>query len=207
MAKTTAIVGVAEHGNSAELVTVSSDGALLDRRRIDLTEGLPTHPYHHEGSWAIGRYTDSPWAKKTSLPDAIALVERVHKAAAKGARASLAALAKLVPGIAGIAIRECPALPRTIEERIRDTRASNVADGVMYRRALEDAAKARGWSVHWYDRERVFDEAADAISVKSLEAHLKVMGKAAGAPWRARHKLAAAAAIATGARTGKRGRN
>src|SRR5579864_2108545 len=41
-------VGVAEHGNSAELVTVMAGGELLDRRRIDLTRGLPTHPYHHE---------------------------------------------------------------------------------------------------------------------------------------------------------------
>jgi hypothetical protein len=46
----TAIVGVAEHGNSALIVTVSPRGELLDRRRIDLTRGLPTHPYHHEGS-------------------------------------------------------------------------------------------------------------------------------------------------------------
>ena len=42
--------------------------------RVDLTRGLPTHPYHHEGSWAVGRYANSAWAKKISLPDAIALV-------------------------------------------------------------------------------------------------------------------------------------
>ena len=80
-----ATVGVVEHGNSAVLVTISSGGEFLDRRHIDLTRGLPTHPYHHEGSWAIGRYVNSPWAKKISLPDAIALVERVREAAAKGA--------------------------------------------------------------------------------------------------------------------------
>jgi hypothetical protein len=45
-----ATVGVAEHGNSAVLVTVTGSGELLDRRRVDLTRGLPTHPYHHEGS-------------------------------------------------------------------------------------------------------------------------------------------------------------
>jgi hypothetical protein len=45
-----AAVGVAEHGNSAVLVTVAPDGALLDRRRIDLTRGLPTHPYHHDNA-------------------------------------------------------------------------------------------------------------------------------------------------------------
>jgi hypothetical protein len=40
--KRVASVGVAEHGNSAELVTVARGGELLDRRRIDLTSGLPT---------------------------------------------------------------------------------------------------------------------------------------------------------------------
>src|SRR5215475_7505997 len=92
-----AAVGVAEHGNSAVLVTLAPNGELLDRRRIDLTRGLPTHPYHHEGSWAIGRYADSPWARKISLPDAIALVERVHVAAARGARESLKAVANTLP--------------------------------------------------------------------------------------------------------------
>jgi len=40
----TAAVGVAEHGNSDVLITFAPDGQLLDRRRIDLTRGLPTHP-------------------------------------------------------------------------------------------------------------------------------------------------------------------
>src|SRR5690349_24711210 len=91
-----AAVGVAEHGNSAELITIAPDGKLLDRRRIDLTHGLPTHPYHHEGSWAVGRYVDSPWARPISLPDAVALVARVHEAAQCGAREGLAALAAAV---------------------------------------------------------------------------------------------------------------
>src|SRR5471030_2110613 len=92
-----AAVGVAEHGNSAVLVTVASNGAVLDRRRIDLTRDLPTHPYHHEGSWALGRYLNSSWARPISLTDAVALVERVREAAAHGARESLEALAATVP--------------------------------------------------------------------------------------------------------------
>ena len=81
----TATVGVTEHGNSAVLVTVASDGKLLDRRRIDLTDGdLPTHPHHHEGSWAVGRYRNSPWAREISLPEVIELVERVRVSAARG---------------------------------------------------------------------------------------------------------------------------
>ena len=69
-----ACVGVAEHGNSAVLVTLGPSKELLDRRRVDLTTGLPTHPYHHEGSWAVGRYLNSPWARPMALSDAVALV-------------------------------------------------------------------------------------------------------------------------------------
>ncbi len=190
-----ATVGVSEHGNSAILITVGDDGALLDRRRIDLTHGLPTHPYHHEGSWAVGRYTDSPWARPTTLPDAIALVERVHEAAAKGARQALDDLAAAVPQVKAIAIRLCPDLPSTIEECIRNNRAANMADGIMYRQALADAAGARGWTIHWYDRDTVFDAAAKAIG-HDINAHLAAMGRTAGPPWQVAHKLAAAAAIA-----------
>jgi len=193
------IVGVAENGNSAVLVTISPGGELLDRRQIDLTDGLPTHPHHHEGSWAVGRYLDTPGARVMSLPDAVALVERVRAAAARGAGDSLAALADAVPvHITRIAIRECPELPPTVEERIADNRAQTFADSVMYRQALATAAGARGWSVHWYDPERVFRDAATALGRgdEALDAVLQAMGRAAGPPWQAKHKLAAAAALA-----------
>jgi hypothetical protein len=192
-----AVVGVAEHGNSAVFVTVATGGELLDRRRIDLTRGLPTHPYHHEGSWAVGRYLNGPWAQTVSLADAVALVERVRNSAARGARASLEALAAMVPApIASIAIRVCPQLPPTTEERIADTRAANVSDSVMYREALATAAEARGWFVYWYDRERVFRDASAALRGKDIDAFLDAMGRSIGPPWQAKQKLAAAAALA-----------
>lgn len=194
----TVAVGVAEHGNSAVLVTVASDGALLDRRCIDLTDsGLPTHPYHHEGSWAVGRYKNSPWAREISLAEAIKLVKRVEVAAACGATKHLDALAAAAPmPITRIAIRKCPALPTTIEERIRDNRAQAVADSIMYRKALATAAEARGWSVSWYDRDTVFCEAATVLGCDDIKAFLLEMGRAVGPPWQAKHKLAAAAALA-----------
>jgi hypothetical protein len=196
-----AAVGVAEHGNSAVLVTVAPGGELLDRRRVDLTRGLPTHPYHHEGSWAVGRYRDSPWSRPISLADAVALVERVRESAARGARESLEALAATVPvPIVSIAIRVCPELPPTTEERIADSRAATVADSVLYREALANAADARGWSVRWYDRERVFRDASAALGREDVDAFLHAMGRSIGPPWQARHKLAAAAALAAGAR-------
>src|SRR5215467_1294047 len=192
-AQRVATVGVAEHGNSAVLVTVAPGGELLDRRRIELTDrGLPTHPHHHEGSWAVGRYLKTPGARALSLADAVALVERVRVAAARGARESLEALAAAVRvPIAGIAIRACPPLPPTTEERIADNRAQTFADSVMYRQALAIAAEERGWSVYWYDRERVFRDAAAALGRENVDTFLYEMGRSIGPPWQAQHKLAA----------------
>lgn len=189
-----AAVGVVEDSNAAVLVTVDAGGALLDRRRIVLTEGgLPTHPHHHEGSWAVGRYLKTPGARVMPIADAVALVERVGAAAARGAREGLDALAATVSmPIGTIAIRACPGLPPTIEARIRDNRVQTFADSVMYRQALAQAARERGWVVYWYDRDQVVREDTEAL--------VHAMGRAAGPPWQARHKLAAAAALAAHAR-------
>ena len=194
----TATVGVAEHVNSMVLVTLGPGGELLDRRSVALTgPDLPTHPHHHEGSWAVGRYLNTPGARALSLPEAVALVERVRAAAASGAHDGLEALAAAVPvPITSIAIRLCPRLPPTTEQRIADNRAQTVADSAMYREALATAAEALGWSVHWYERDRVFLEAAAALERDDVDAFLVAMGRSIGPPWQARHKLAAAAALA-----------
>jgi hypothetical protein len=189
------VVGVVENGNSATLVTVSSDGQPLDRRAFDLTEGLPTHPHHHEGSWALGRYANTPGARPMSMADAVALVAKVKVAAEAGARQHLAALAAAVSvPIVGIALRAYPELPPTIEQRIADNRAQTYADSAMYREALAGAARERGWTAHWYDRERVVADAT-ALLLRNVEHDLQRMGRALGPPWQAKHKLAAAAAL------------
>jgi hypothetical protein len=189
------------------LVTVASGHELLDRRRIELIEGgLPSHPHHREGSWAVGRYLNTPGARALPLAEVVALVERVRASATKGARDGLEALAAAVQTpIAGIALRLCPKLPTTTEARIVDNRAQTFADSVMYREALAAAAAARGWSVQWYDRESVFREAAAALGRADLDAFLSVMGRSVGPPWQAQHKLAAAAALAAAA-SGRRSR-
>ena len=149
----------------------------------------------------MGRYLNIPGARALSLAEAVVLVERVRASAARGAREGLEALAATVPvPIASVAIRVCPQLPPTTEERIADTRAANVADSVMYREALATAAEARGWSVYWYDRERVFRDATAALGVEDIDAFLHAMGRSIGPPWQAKQKLAAAAALAVGAR-------
>ena len=194
----TATVGVAEHVNAAVLITVGPGGALLDRRRIELTSrDMPTHPHHHEGSWAMGRYLGTPGAKRMSLAEAVALVDRVRASAERGARDGFEALAAALPmPVASVAIRVCPTLPATTEARIADNRAQTIADSAMYREALASAAQACGWTVHWYDRDRVFRDAAAELRVKDIDAFLRAMGRSIGPPWQSGHKLAAAAALA-----------
>jgi hypothetical protein len=145
----------------------------------------------------MGRYLNTPGARALSVAEAVELVEGVHASAARRARESLETLSAHVQvSIGTIAVRTCPILPPTIEERIADNRAQTVADSVMYREALATAAGMRGWSVHWYDRERVFRDAATALGHEDIADVLRAMGRAIGPPWRAKHKLAAAAAIA-----------
>lgn len=168
--------------------------------------GCRRTPHHHEGSWAVGRYLNTPGARAISLADAVALVERVRSSAASCARQCLDALAAGVSvPIEGVAIRVCPEMPVTVEARIVDARAQTYADSVMYREALAAAATARGWRVHWYDRETVFRDAAVALRRDDLDGLLREMGRSAGPPWQAAHKLAVAAALAA-PRTAEAGR-
>jgi len=177
------VIGVSDHGGWAVLVTVARDGTLLDRRRVELVDdSLPAIPHHHEG-------------QMLPMDQAVALVERVRSSAEKHAIIALDAVAASVPNILGIALRSRPQLPPTIAERIKDHRARNVADWVMYREALASAAKARGWPVHWYDTKTVLDAASRALRVENFDAHFLQMRKTFGPPWNNDHKLAMAAAI------------
>jgi hypothetical protein len=183
MSKNGGIIGVSDHGGWAVLVTVARDGTLLDRRRVELVDDdLPAIPHHHEGQ---------------GLPpdEAVALVERVRASAEKHAALALDAVAMAVRPILGVALRTCPPLPPTIAERLKDYRARNVADWVMYRKALAAAAATRGWPVHWYDAKKVFGAAKQALRIEDFEAHFLQLRKALGPPWNNDHKLAMAAAI------------
>jgi hypothetical protein len=183
MSKNGGIIGVSDHGGWAVLVTAARDGTLFDRRRVELVgEGLPCLPHHSEG-------------QRLPLDEAVDLVERVRVSAELHAVLALDAVALDVPGVVGVALRKCPPLPPTIAERITDYRAKNNADWVMYRKAVASAAEARGWPVHWFDPNSVFDAARQVLRVENLEDHFLQMRRAIGPPWSMDHKLAMAAAI------------
>jgi hypothetical protein len=183
MLKNGGIIGVSDHGGWAVLVTVTSDGTLLDRRRVELVDdSLPAIPHHHEG-------------QMLPADEAVALVERVRVSAERHAVLALDAVAAAVPLIRGIALRTYPDLPPTIAERLKDYRARNVADWVMYRQALAGAAAAHGWSVHFYDAKKIVDGASQALRVENFGAHFLRLRTVVGPPWNRDHKLAMAAAI------------
>lgn len=184
MLRNDGIIGVSDHGGWAVLATVAGDGTLLDRRRVELVdEDLPKIPHHSEG-------------QALPLDEAVALVERVRVSAERHAKLGLDAVAMTLPGrIVAVALRQCPELPPTIAERIKDYRAQNVADSVMYRKALAAAAEARSWAVFWYDPKKVFEAAAKALGMEDLDAHFLQLRRSIGAPWGKDHKLAMAAAI------------
>jgi hypothetical protein len=185
MSKNHGFLGVSDHGGWAVLVTVARDGTLLDRRRVELVDaGLPKLPHHHD-------------AQGLPLEEAVALVERVRVSAERHALLALDAVAMAAPRILGVALRTCPQLPPTIAERLKDYRAQNVADWVMYRKALASAAELRGWPVYWYDAKMVLGAASQALGVENLDAHFLQVRRAVGPPWNMDHKLAMAAAIVT----------
>ena len=184
MSKEGATIGVSDHGGWAILVTVASDGTFLDRRRVELVDkDLPRIPHHSE-------------AQKLPLEDAVSLVERVRASAKRNAKLALDGVARTVPArILAITLRRCPELPPTIAERIKDYRAQNVADWVMYRQTLAAAAEARGWAVHWYDTKQVFEAAIKALRIDDFNSHFLNLRRSIGPPWGQDHKLAMAAAI------------
>jgi hypothetical protein len=184
-----AIVGVSDHAGWAVLMTVQPDGTVVDRRRVALIdEGIPSMPHHHD-------------AQHLPRDEGVALVERVRSSAERTARTVLETLAgDVAVAIGGIALRACPTLPPTVAERIASYRAQCVADWVMYRETLADAARARGWTVSWFDAKRVAGDAAATLGIDSIHDLLRDTGKALGVPWQNDHKVAMAAAIAAAKR-------
>jgi|GEM_PF-3392021 len=90
-------VGAIQHGNQITLILARSHREVVGVEQFALTEGLPTHPYHHEGAWALGRYVNSPWARPVTLAEALQLIDEVTQAALAGAQRAIAACLERAP--------------------------------------------------------------------------------------------------------------
>lgn len=109
MSKYGGIIGVSDHGGWAIFVTITRDGVLLDRRRVELVDDeLPAIPHHHE-------------AQMLPMEEAVALVERVRLSAERHAGLALDSVAAAVPRILGVALRDRPCFLRRLRSESRTT--------------------------------------------------------------------------------------
>lgn len=176
-------IGIAHHLGWAVAVTAATDHRVVDRRRIELIEpGLPVAPVEHDGQ----PLDDAGLAR---------LVATVRASAARAAGAALAEIAAAVPApITGICLRAWPLdFPEDVAV-LRRPPYNARADSVMYLQVLDDAARARGWTVHTYDPRQVEWQAAALLGDRAVEV-LQGPRAAWGPPWTKDHRTALAATV------------
>jgi hypothetical protein len=185
-------IGIEDHYAWANLVSITTSGPneiVLDRRRVELLDRqLTASPYHHE---------------TLHMPRAGAeeLVRTVKASANTHAHSALSALiGALAPATCrGIAIRvpPLPDLPATVGEVHANAWIRNRADGMIYHRALTQAAAQLNLRVFCFEKDKVLELAARArgTSARDLERRLKAFGTTLGPPWRKGHVVACAGAI------------
>jgi hypothetical protein len=179
-------VGIAHHFGWAVAVTASPDHRVVDRRRMELVEpGTPMAPIHHDG--------------KDLDDDAVAeMVARVRASAARATAAALDDLASAVGApIVSLSLRAWPAgFPDDLAV-LRRVPYEARADSVMYRQVLDDAARARGWAVHFFEAKDVEGQAAKILGRRAEEV-LDGPRITLGPPWSKDHRMALAATVLAG---------
>jgi hypothetical protein len=189
-----AVVGVADHGGWAMLVTVAAiDGepTVIDRRRVEtIDKGRPTQPYHHD---TVG----------LSETEAEALVRKVKRSVARATAVAFDRLsADLSPRyqVSSIAIRQPPldVMPATVAEVHRSYYVFCRADAMLYHSAIVSAAHERGWGALLVRRGEEVARAAEALRADpaDVERFINDLKSTLGPPWSAEHRNAFAAAIA-----------
>jgi len=179
-------VGIAHHFGWAVAVTAAPDHRVVDRRRIALVEpGLPVAPIHSDGK---------------GLDDGAvaAMVARVRASAARATAASLDEVAAAVAEpIVSLSLRAWPGdFPDDLPTQRRVPYEAR-ADSVMYRQVLDDAARARGWAVHFFDARDVEGRATAILGARADEV-LNGPRLRLGAPWSKDHRVALAATVLAG---------
>jgi len=168
-------VGIFDHFGWAIAVTATSEGDVVDRRRIELVDpGLTQAPVHYDAA---------------SLDDAAltALIAEVRASIARCAAAAFDDLDAAVPGIGSIALRTWAADFPTDLAILRRAPYESRADAVMYRQEVAGVADLRGWEVHRYDAKAVLAAVSDDL--------LRAPRERLGPPWTKDHRVALAAAI------------
>jgi hypothetical protein len=153
-----------------------SDPTVLVRRRVALV------PYGEEGAVYHA-------AEEMQLADAARLVERASADACARAEQALDALAADIGadarlGAAGI-VESNSALPSSLETILRSHALIHTAEGVLYRRAIDAAARRRELAVVGVPSKQLAARAALQVGVRAdaLAAWVIERGRAVGRPW------------------------
>lgn len=160
---------------------------VLDRRRLELCPPeLPRMVYHA--------------AQELPRPRAAALVARVDAAVAgltAHAVQEMAAVAAADGQLVALGLIGVPRDMPDLAARLSNHAALHRAEGELYRAALDAAAAALGLPVVTAPPKRAVDELAalGATSRDQLARRLDGLRGELGAPWRADHKEATAAAL------------
>ncbi len=144
-------------------------------------------PYHE--------VMELPWTEATLVAERfVSAIEVVASAALGRLLSELASNGFVVQGV-GIVGSEDRKLEKIGNPHIR----AHAAEGMLFRRVLELAAAAHGTPARSFSEQSVTLSAQSELgfSPARLAAHLKTLGRQAGAPWREDEKAAATAAWLT----------
>jgi hypothetical protein len=174
------VLGLCSRTGSA--VAVAVDGAVLAGRwTLDLTEDrVPGQVWHV--------------AAGLPAPQAEALVRRAVDTVSEVTTRRLRELLTEVGAVeaVGVIVGEHP-VPESVAAVLASHPLMHAAEGQLYRDALLDAAASLGQRGFGLSR-----KVAASRLAGDLAATIRILGAAAGPPWRKEHKLAAVAALSAG---------
>ncbi|HSP15189.1 MAG TPA: hypothetical protein VLV78_10605 [Thermoanaerobaculia bacterium] len=168
-----AIVVALADGSKGPRLLWRREASLVDPRR-DATTG----PYHE--------VMELPWEESlVAVQPLLLLIER----AARTAVASL--VREVIEGKGHVrAIGIVGSLDRPLQKIGNPHIRAHAAEGILFRRVIESAAEHEGIRYRTFSEKDIRERAA----ASRIASHLQAIGKAAGPPWRADERAAAAAA-------------
>jgi len=186
-------LGLKPHTGWAIAVLAGGDAerpTVLHRERVELCpDHLPRAPYHHAHFEELDLDATAP------------MVAEVEASVAEATAAVLAALAAAAEGhgrLRAVGLVGHPNDVPPLEQVMASHMLLHVAEGELYRNALDEAARERGLVVAMVSPKRPVADAAFEVglSEEQLERTLKGLRADLGAPWQADHRAATAAALA-----------
>jgi hypothetical protein len=186
--------GLKAHSGWAALVVIGDADRIemIDRRRLELVE-------HNDASWAKQPYHA---AEHLAAAEARRLVQRGIDAAQRHATRAMREIVGRAEreghSVSGCAVLIGKPMPAwTVDEILAVHFRMHKAEGVLFRDALTEAAKACKQRLVAIPEHDLYDHAARALGVTAgaLEKKIAALGKSVGPPWGKDQKDAALAAM------------